>query len=408
MAKKDNLIVGLDIGTTQVCVVVGEVTHDGIDIIGIGSHVSRGLRKGIIVNIDATIEAIKKAVEEAELMAGCDILSVYASISGSHIKGINSHSIVSVKNKLITDKDIDRVIDGASAVVMPMDREIIHVVPQEFSVDDQNGIKEPLGMAGAKFEANVHIVTASISCIQNVIKCANWCGLNVNEIVLSPLASASACLTNDEKELGVVCLDIGGGTTDIIIYVNGSVVYTAAIPLGGNHITNDIAVGLRTPALEAEKIKQKFGCALSSLVHKEETIDVPSVGGRKTRVLSRQILAEIIQPRLEEIFDLAKQEVMRSGYEDSIASGIVITGGVSAMEGAPELAEQIFDFPVVRATPRGMGGLVDAVKSPMYSTGVGLVVYGYDKRKDLRARIHADGVYGKVKEKVKNIFNEIF
>jgi len=408
MAKKDNLIVGLDIGTTKVCSVVGEITHDGIDIIGIGSHPSRGLRKGVIVNIEATIDAIKRAIEEAELMAGCDIMSVYAGVSGNHIKGINSHSIVSVKNKLITERDVDRVIDGASAVVMPMDREIIHVIPQEFIVDDQDGIKEPMGMSGAKFEANVHIVTAAVSCIQNIVKCANRCGLTVNDIVLGPLASSHATLTEDEKELGVVAIDFGGGTTDVIIYINGSVVYTSSIPLGGNHITNDIAVGLRTPAIEAEKIKQKYGCALSHLVNKDDTIDVPSVGGRKPRVLSRQILAEIIEPRVEEIFELVKYEIIRSGYEENIASGVVLTGGVSVMEGAPELAEQIFDFPVSRASPRGIGGLVDVVKSPMYATGVGLVIYGHQRRQEARFRVRNEGVIYKVKDRVKTWFEDIF
>lgn len=408
MTKKDNLIVGLDIGTTKVCAVVGEVTHDGIDIIGIGSHPSRGLRRGVIVNIESTVEAIKRAIEEAELMAGCDILSVYASLSGSHIKGINSHSIVSVKDRLISEKDVDRVIDGASAVVLPMDREIIHVIPQEFIVDDQGGIKEPLGMAGAKFEANVHIVTAATSNIQNVIKCANRCGLNVNDVVLSSLATSSACLTEDERELGVVLLDIGGGTTDVIIYVNGSVVHTAVVPFGGNHITNDIAVGLRTPALEAEKIKQKFGCALSHMVQKDETIDVPSVGGRKSRILSRQILSEIIQPRLEEIFDMAKQEVLRTGYEENVASGIVLTGGSSMIEGACELAEQVFDFPVLRATPRGIGGLVDVVKSPMYATGVGLVIYGHERKKTARSGLKEENVYRRVTQRMRQWFEEIF
>ncbi|MBF0105261.1 MAG: cell division protein FtsA [Deltaproteobacteria bacterium] len=408
MAKKDNLIVGLDIGTTKICAVVGEVTHDGIDIIGIGSHPSRGLRKGVIVNIEATIESINKAIDEAELMAGCDIVSVYAALSGSHIQGINSHSIVSVKNRLITEKDVERVIDGASAIVMPMDREIIHVIPQEYTVDEQDGIKEPVGMAGAKFEANVHIVTASVSCIQNVVKCANRCALNITGVVLSPIASAEACLSEDEKELGVIVIDMGGGTTDVVIYVNGSVVHSAVLPLGGNHISNDIAVGLRTPNLEAEKIKQKYGCALSSLVNKEDTIDVPSVGGRKSRVLSRQILAEIIEPRLEEIFDLVKQEVIRSGYEDNIASGVVLTGGVSVMDGVPELAEQVFDFPVVRATPRGIGGLVDVIKSPMYATGVGLVIYGHARKKEELMKTGEKGVYIKVKERMKNWFAEMF
>ena len=408
MPKRDNIIVGLDIGTSKVCAIVGEVTHDGVDIIGIGSHPSRGLRKGVIVNLDATVESIKKAVEEAELMAGCDIGSVYAGISGSHIKGINSHSIVSVKNRVITEKDIERVIDGASAVVMPMDREIIHVVPQQFVVDEQEGIKEPVGMAGCKFEANVHIVTSSTACVQNVLKCMARCGLTVNDVVLSPLADSYACLTDDEKELGVAVVDIGGGTTDIVIYVGGCVVYTASLPLGGNHLTNDIAVGLRTPAVEAERLKQKYGCALAAMVGKDDSIDVPSVGGRRSRVLSRQILAEIIQPRLEEIFDVVKQEIARSGYDGNIASGIVLTGGVSLMEGAPELAEQVFDLPVVRAAPRGVGGLVDVVKSPMYSTGVGLVMYGYEKSKNIRSGDKVSGVYGKVKTRMKGWLQELF
>ncbi len=408
MNKKSNIVVGLDIGTTKVSVVVGEVTNDGVDIIGIGSHQSRGLRKGVIVNIEATIESIKKAVEEAELMAGCDIMSVYASISGSHIRGINSHGIVSVKDKIITEKDIDRVIDGASAVVLPMDREVIHVIPQEFVVDDQDGIHEPLGMAGTKFEANVHIVTASVACIQNVIKCANRCGLTVNEIVLGPLASAEAILSNDEKELGVVVMDIGGGTTDMVVFSGGAMIHSASLPLGGNHITNDIAVGLRTPAIEAEKIKQKYGCALAGLVNKDETIDVPSVGGRKCRVLSRQILSDIIEPRMEEIFQIAKQEIVRAGLEESIASGIVLTGGVSGLQGLSELAEQVFDFPVSRSYPSGVGGLVDVIKSPIFSTAVGLVVYGNKKRLAAHSRFSDDGVYNKVKERVRHWFQDFF
>ena len=408
MAKKDNLIVGLDIGTTKISVVVGESTDDGIDIIGIGSHPSKGLRKGVIVNIESTIEAIKRAIEEAELMAGCDILSVYAGISGSHIKGINSHGIVSVKEKIITDKIIDRVIESASAVVLPPDREVIHVIPQEFVVDNQDGIHEPLGMAGTKFEANVHVVTASVSCIQNVIKCANRCGLNVNDVVLNPMASAEACITHDEKELGVVVVDIGGGTTDVIIYAGGSIAHTAVLPLGGNHITYDISVGLRTPFLEAEKTKQKYGCALAGLVNQDETIDVPSVGGRKSRILSRQILAEIIEPRLEEIFELVKKEVIKSGLEDNIASGVVLTGGVSIMEGVPELAEQVFDYPVSRATPRSIGGLVDIVKSPMYATGVGLIQYGNQKRHEKSSRSLGDGVYDRFKDRVRSFFEDIF
>lgn len=408
MAKKGNLIVGLDVGTTKVCVVVGEITDDGVDIIGIGQHPSKGLRKGVIVNIDATIEAIRRAVEEAELMAGCDILSVYASVSGSHVKGINSNGIVSVKSKTITEKDMERVIDGASAVVLPMDREVIHVIPQEYVVDNQHGISEPLGMAGMKFEANVHIVTASRACIDNIVKCAQRCGLNVNEVVLSTLASAEATLTSDEKEMGTVLVDIGGGTTDVVVYVGGSVVHTSVIPLGGNHVTQDITVGLRTPMLEAEKIKHKYGCALSGMVAKDETIDVPSVGGRRSRVLSRQILAEIIEPRMEEIFDLVKKEIAKIGCEDKISSGVVLTGGACALPGSLELAEQVFDYPVTRASPRGVGGLVDVVKSPMYATATGLVLYGNQKHQEVKARLHEEGVYVRVKEKIRGIFQDIF
>lgn len=408
MARKDNLVVGLDVGTTKVCAIVGEMTHDGIDIIGIGSHPSRGLRKGVVVNIEATVESIKKAVEEAELMAGCDIASVYAGIAGGHIKGINSHGIVAVKNKEVSENDIMRVIDAAQAVAIPLDREVIHVIPQEFIVDEQDGIKEPLGMSGVRLEAKVHIISAAVTSAQNIVKCANRCGLNVNDIVLEPLASSEATLTSDEKELGVVLVDIGGGTTDIVIFSEGSIVYTSVLTIGGNHITNDIAVGLRTPAIEAEKIKQKYGCALSSLVHQDETIEVPSVGGRKARVLSRQILAEIIEPRVEEIFSLVRQEVIRSGYEEMIASGMVITGGSTILSGMTEIAEQVSDFPVRRGVPTGIGGLVDVVKSPMYSTGVGLVIIGSKSLQGSQFRIRDDGVYHKVKERMKNWIGEIF
>lgn len=408
MAKKDNIIVGLDIGTTKVSVVVGEITDDGVDIIGIGSQPSRGLRRGVIVNIEATVEAIKRAVEEAELTAGCDIHTVYAAVSGAHIRGENSSSVVSVKNKIISTKDIERVIDGASAISIPLDREVIHVIPQEFKVDDQDGIAEPLGMAGVKFQANVHIVTASVSCIQNIIKCANRCGLNVSDVVLSPLASAQSCLSEDEKELGVVLVDIGGGTTDLVIYANGSIAHTASIPIGGGHVTSDITVGLRTPVNEAEKIKQRYGCSLAALIGSDETIEVPSVGGRKPRVLSRQILAEIIEPRMEEIFALAKKEVHASALEGQIASGVVITGGGSVMEGTLELAEQVFDFPIRRATPRAIGGLVDLVKSPLYATAVGLVVYGSQHRLKTRPSGKEPGVFSRAKDRMKSWFGDVF
>ncbi|HBF11939.1 MAG TPA: cell division protein FtsA [Deltaproteobacteria bacterium] len=408
MARKDKLVVGLDIGTTKICAIVGELTHDGIDIIGIGSHPSRGLRKGVVVNIEATVESIKRAIEEAELMAGCDITSVYAGIAGGHIKGINSHGIVAIKNKEVGESDIARVIDAAQAVAIPMDREVIHVIPQEFIVDDQDGIREPLGMSGIRLEAKVHIISAAVSSAQNIVKCANRCGLNVNDVVLEPLASSESALSPDEKDLGVVLVDIGGGTTDIVIYSQGSLVYTSVLTIGGNHITNDIAVGLRTPAIEAEKLKQKYGCALGAMVQKNETIEVPSVGGRKSRILSRQILTEIIEPRVEEIFSLVRQEISRSGFEEAIASGIVLTGGATLLEGMPELAEQVLDFPVRRGAPKGIGGLIDVVKSPMYATGVGLVLYGARQLHQTRFKVKDDGVYGKVKQRMKSWIVEIF
>ncbi len=408
MPRKDNLIVGLDIGTTKVCAIVGEVTHDGIDIIGIGSHPSKGLRKGVVVNIEATVESIKKAVEEAELMAGCDITSVYAGVAGGHIQGANSTGIVNIKRKEVAETDIQRVIETAQAVPMPVDREVIHVVPQEYIVDQQDGIKEPLGMSGVRLEAKVHIISAATTSVQNIIKCANRCGLNVNDIVLEPLASSESVLSSDEKELGVVMVDIGGGTTDIMIFSGGSIVYTAVLTIGGNHISNDIAVGIRTPLIEAEKIKQKYGCALSSLVTKEETIEVSSVGGRKPRVLSRQILAEIIEPRVEEIFSLVRDHIIRSGFEENLASGVVLTGGSTMLAGMPELAEQVFDLPVRRGVPRGVGGLVDVVRSPLYATGVGLVIHGSRTMQETRFKIKDDGVYFKVKERMKNWMLEIF
>jgi len=406
--KKGELIVGLDIGTTKVAAIVGEVTDDGIDIIGIGSHPSRGLRKGVVINIESTVESIKKAISEAELMAGCDITSVYAGIAGGHIKGINSHGIVAIKEKEVKETDLMRVIDAAQAVAIPLDREVIHVLPQEYIVDGQDGIKEPLGMSGVRLEAKVHIVTAAVTSAQNIVKCANRCGLNVNDIILQPLASAESILTNEEKELGIALVDVGGGTSDLVIYSEGAVVHTSVITLGGNHVTNDVAVGLRTPAAEAERIKQKYGCALSSMVEKDETIEVPSVGGRKPRILSRQILAEIIEPRVEEIFNLVQQEIIKSGFEDRIASGIALTGGSVILEGVPELAEQAFNMPVRRGAPRGIGGLVDVVKSPMYATGVGLVIWGSKTRESSRFKVRENNLYAKVKDRMKEWFGEIF
>ncbi|HWP35893.1 MAG TPA: cell division protein FtsA [Thermodesulfobacteriota bacterium] len=377
VSKHDNLIVGLDIGTTKTCAIVGEATADGLDVIGIGTAPSKGLRKGVVVNIDATVASIRKAVEEAELMAGCPIQTVYAGIGGGHIKGFNSHGIVAVKDREVTAYDVRRVVDAAKAIAIPLDREVIHILPQEFIVDEQDGIRDPVGMSGVRLEAKVHIVTGVVTSGQNIVKCASRSGLTVADIVLQQLASAEAVLTPDERELGVALLDIGGGTTDVVVFADGAVRHTAVVPMGGNHVTNDIAVGLRTPAVEAERLKRKHGCALASLVRRDETIEVPSVGGRQPRRLSRQLLAEIIQPRVEEIFQLAAREIVKSGVEDRLASGIVITGGATMLEGMTELAEQAFNLPIRRGTPTGIGGLVDVVNSPMYATGVGLVLYGF-------------------------------
>lgn len=409
MAKKDNLVVGLDIGTTKICAIVGEISPEGIDIVGIGSHPSKGLRKGVVINIDSTVASINKAIEEAELMAGCEIHSVYAGIAGGHIRGFNSHGIVAVKDKEVKSTDVDRVIEAAKAVAIPMDREVLHVLPQEFIVDEQDGIRDPIGMSGVRLEAKVHIVTGAVTSAQNIVKCCNRCGLNVSDIVLEQLASGESVLSADEKELGVAMIDIGGGTTDLVIYSQGSIKHTAVLALGGNHLTNDIAVGIRTPTIEAEEIKHRYGCAVASLVSREEMIEVPSVGGRKPRTISRQLLCEIIEPRLEEIFMLVKREIDKSGYADILASGIVLTGGTSIIEGAPELAERVFDMPVRRGMPQGIGGLVDVVSSPIYATGVGLVLYGSKNvAQTTRFRVRENNVYHKVSARMKQWFGEFF
>jgi cell division protein FtsA len=374
--KRDEIIVGLDIGTTKIAAIVGEVTEDGIDIIGIGSARSRGMRKGVVVNIDATVQAIQMAIREAEHMAGCDVSTVYAGIAGGHIRGLNSHGIVAVKDKEVRDTDLGRVIDAAKAVAIPADREILHVLPQQYIIDDQDGVRDPLGMSGVRLEAKVHIVTTSVSSAQNVVKCANRCGLQVADIVLAPFASAEAVLEEDEKELGVALVDVGGGTSDILIYADGSIVHSAVLPLGGGHVTNDIAVGLRTPLESAEKIKKKYGCALPTRVDSAETLEVPSVGGREPRILSREILVRIVEPRVEELFEHVRREIARSGYWDSLAAGVVLTGGTTILDGVPELAENVLGLPARRALPHSVGGLVDVVRSPEYATGVGLVLYG--------------------------------
>lgn len=409
-AKRDNLIVGLDIGTTKICAIVGNLTEEGIDIVGIGTSPSRGLRKGVVINIESTVASIRKAVEEAELMAGCEIKSVYAGIAGGHIKGFNSQGVIAIKNREVCADDVKRVIDAAKAIAIPMDREVIHILPQEFIIDDQDGIREPLGMSGVRLEAKVHIVTGAVASAQNIIKSCNRAGLDVADIVLEQLASSEASLSADEKELGVALIDVGGGTTDIAIFVDGAIKHTSVLSLGGNHLTNDIAVGLRTPMAEAEKIKQKYGCCLASLVGKDETIEVPSVGGRKPRVLSRQLLAEILEPRVEEIFSLVNREIVKSGYEDVIASGVVITGGSTILEGMPELAEQVFNLPVRRGLPQRIGGLVDVVNSPAYATGVGLVVYGSKNVgvHEFPSAQSEENIFRKVSVRMKEWFSEFF
>ena len=408
MAKKTNVIVGLDLGTTKTCVIVGEITDQGVDIIGIGSYPSEGLRKGVVVNIDSTVEAIKKAVDEAEHMSGCEISSVYAGIAGGHIKGQNSLGIVAVKGREVDEEDVQRAIEASKAIAIPTDREILHTLPQNFIVDDQDGIRDPVGMSGVRLEAKVHIVTGAVTSIQNIVKSVNRVGLEINEIILEQIASSEAVLSNDEKDLGVALIDIGGGTTDIAVFTAGSVKHTAILPVGGNYLTSDIATGLRTPLADAEKIKIKYGCAFSALIAKEETIEVPSVGGRDPREVSRQILGRIVAPRMEEILTLAYKEIVKSGYEDILAAGVVLTGGTALLEGITELAEQIFNMPVRRGRPTGIGGLNDVVNSPMYATGVGLVLYG-SKHISKNAFIQGSGsLFVNMFKKIKKWFLEFF
>ena len=417
MSKKD-FVVGLDIGTTKICCIVGEVSEAGpqptIDIVGIGTAPSSGLRKGVVINIDSTVESITKAVEEAELMAGVEISTVYTGIAGGHIKSFNSTGIVAIKDKEITEQDVQRVIDAAKAVAIPLDREVIHIIPQEYLIDSQDGIRDPIGMSGVRLEAKVHIVTGAVSSAQNIIKCANKAGLNVAEICLEPIASSEAVLSEDEKELGVVLVDIGGGTSDIAIFREGAVVYTGVLAIGGNHITNDISVGLRTPQHEAEKIKILHSCAMASMVKPDETIEVAGVGGRKPRIVQRRLLAEIIEPRVEEIFSLIQREIMKAGYQDLILGGVVITGGSSLLEGMPELAEFILEMPVKRGIPQYIGGLRDVVNSPKFATGVGLLRYGARSggvgtgTKRSKFSIREKNIYDKVRGSMRAWIKDLF
>ncbi|MBR9909071.1 MAG: cell division protein FtsA [Gammaproteobacteria bacterium] len=375
-ANDSRMIVGLDIGTSKVVAIVGEIAPDGeLEIVGIGTHRSSGLKKGVVVNIESTVQSIQRAIEEAELMAGCQIHSVYAGIAGSHIRSLNSHGIVAIKDREVFSQDLERVIDAAQAVAIPADQKILHILPQEYLIDEQEGVKEPLGMSGVRLEAKVHLVTCAVNAAQNIEKCIRRCGLEVEDIILEQLASSYSVLTEDEKELGVCMVDIGGGTTDIAIFTEGSIRHTGVIPIAGDQVTNDIAMALRTPTPHAEEIKIKYACALAKLTGPDETIKVPSVGDRQPRDLSRQALAEVVEPRYDELFTLVQAELRRSGFEDLIAAGIVLTGGTSKMEGVIELAEEIFHMPVRLGTPQNVRGLTDIVNNPIYSTGVGLLQY---------------------------------
>ena len=405
----NKMIVGLDIGTSKVVAIVGAITPEGyLEIVGIGSHKSSGLKKGVVVNIESTVLSIQRAIEEAELMAGCQIHSVYAGIAGSHIRSLNSHGIVAIRDREVFAQDLERVIDAAQAVAIPADQKILHILPQEFLIDDQDGVKEPLGMSGVRLEAKVHLVTCAVNAAQNIEKCIRRCGLEVEDIILEQLASSYAVLTDDEKELGVCVVDIGGGTTDIAIFKEGAIRHTGVIPIAGDQVTNDIAMALRTPTPNAEDIKIKYACALAKLTSPDETIKVPSVGDRQPRDLSRQALAEVVEPRYDELFTLVQAELRRSGYEDLIAAGIVLTGGTSKMEGVIELAEEIFHMPVRLGAPQNIRGLSDIVNNPIYSTGVGLLIYAMKQQGSSRSVSSSKEPQGSIFSKIKKIFQSNF
>ena len=403
------MIVGLDIGTSKVVAIVGAITEEGeLEIVGIGSHPSRGLKKGVVVNIESTVQSIQRAIEEAELMAGCQIHSVYAGIAGSHIRSLNSHGIVAIRDREVYPLDLERVIDAAQAVAIPADQKVLHILPQEYVIDTQEGIKEPLGMSGVRLEAKVHLVTCAVNAAQNIEKCIRRCGLEVEDIILEQLASSYSVLTEDERELGVCLVDLGGGTADIAIFTEGSIRHTGVIPIAGDQVTNDIAMALRTPTQNAEEIKIKYACALTQLAGADETIKVPSVGDRPPRDLSRQALAEVVEPRYDELFTLVQAELRRSGYEDLIAAGIVLTGGTSKMEGVVELAEEIFHIPVRIGSPQEVKGLTDIVRNPIYSTGVGLLQYGLKQQRNGVVKTQkpaaSSGMLGRAKSWLQNNF----
>src|SRR5215510_1741512 len=408
MARKNSIIIGLDVGTYKIGVIVAEVLEHGAEIVGIGTSPSRGLRKGVVNNMEKTVEAIRKAIEEAELMGACEIRSVIAGSAGSHLKGFNSHGVVAVRNREVAPGDVDRVVDAARAVALPTDQEVLHVLPQEFIVDDQDGIREPVGMAGVRLEARVHIVTGAVRAGQNLIKCCNRAGLHVTDVLAGPLAAAEAVLTPEERELGVALLDLGGGTTDVVVYQAGAIRHTAVLPVGGTHVTNDVAAALCTPPAEAERLKQRHGSALAAVTPRDQSIEVPGLGGRPPHHLSRRALAEVIEPRVEEMLTLAKAEIARAGCDQALASGVVLTGGGAALEHATALAERVFRLPVRVGVPLHLNGLVDVVASPMYSTAVGLVLHGL--KQDGHGR-RGEGVLGQleaVRERMMGWLREFF
>ena len=409
MPRKDRYLVGLDVGSSKIAAIVGEMTGDaGLDIIGLGLADSKGIRRGVVGNLEAAVESIKKAIDEAELTAGVEVDSVHLGLSGAHVQAFNSRGVVAVagKKREITPQDVGRAIDAAKAIALPSGREILHVLPQGFVVDGRDGIGAPIGMTGTRLEVNVHVVTGSAYSTHNIVACVNRAGLAVLDTVLEPLAAGEAVLTDDEKQLGVALVDIGGGTTDFAIFERGSVWHTGVVAVGGDHFTNDIAVGLRTPIPDAERIKRRCGCALSAMVYEDETMNVPSVGGRTSRVMPRRILSEILQPRAEEIFHLLWDEIKQAGFETSLNSGIVLTGGGAMLDGMVEIAEQIFDLPVRRGVPAGVGGLADHVHGPAFATAVGLVLYAHRNHVGEVARPVGAGAFGRVAGRLRTLFKE--
>lgn len=404
-----NLIVGLDIGTSKIVAIVAELLPEGsLKVIGLGQHISRGLKKGVVVNIDSTMQAIQRAIEEAELMADCKINTVFTGIAGSHVKSLNSHGMVKIKDAEVSQMDVDRVVETARAIALPADQQILHILTQEFIIDGQEDVREPLGMSGMKLEVKVHIVTGAVAAAQNIVKCIKRCGLEVSDLILQPLASSVAVLTEDEKELGVCLVDIGGGTTDIAVFKNGAIRHTAVIPIAGDQMTNDIAVAFRTPTQSAEEIKVKYGCALRQLADAREVVEVPGVDGREPRQLSIQTLAEVIEPRVVELYEFVQQELRRSGMEEMIASGIVITGGSAAMRGMMELGEEIFHTPVRLGMPRYVAGLSEVISNPRYATGVGLVLMGKQQlERQLIGQMQSSSI-GRIFEKMKSWFQGNF